>query len=125
MTSRLFVFGLLLGVFAAACAPESRAAEYGAKVAFKKGTAVTFPDFGLTYLGERQVTSKVFPRGFTYHDFQVGNGSDVQKVSWSSGTGDIGPTLFKVGGKQFALELSRSDKLGPLKSNELVVTPAR
>jgi hypothetical protein len=45
-------------------------------------------------------------------------------VSWSSGTGDIGPALFRVGSKQFALELSRSDKLGPLKANELVISRA-
>lgn len=123
MTLR-FLLGLALGVFVAACAPESRAADYGAKVAFKKGLAVTFADFALTYLGERQVKTKEYARGFTYHDFEVKGGTGAQKISWSSGTGDIGPTLFRVGGKQFALELSRSDKLGPLKSNELVVTPA-
>jgi hypothetical protein len=125
MTARLFVFGFALGLFAAACAPASRAADYGVKVAFKKDVPVTFTDFALTYLGERQVKSAVYPRGFTNHDFQVGSGPGSQKIFWSSGTGDIGPTLFKVGGKQFALELSRSDKLGPLKPNELVVTPTR
>jgi hypothetical protein len=125
MTPRLLFLGIVLGLFAAACAPESRAADYGAKVAFKKGTAVMFADFSLTYLGERQVKVKEFPRGFTYHDFEVKSGAGEQKISWSSGTGDIGPTIFRVGGKQFGLELSRSDKLGPLKANEVVVTPAR
>jgi len=125
MTSRLVLLGFVLGLFAAACAPESRAAEYGTKVAFKKNTPVTFAEFALTYLGERHVQSQVYPRGFTVHDFQVGSGPGTQKISWSSGTGDIGPTIFRVGGKQFGLELSRSDKLGPLKANELVVTPAR
>src|SRR5262245_45279540 len=124
MTPRLLFLGLMLGLFSAACAPESRAADYGAKVAFKKGVAVTFADFALTYLGERQVKSKEYSRGFTYHDFEVKNGAVAQKISWSSGTGDIGPTMFRGGGKQFGLELSRSDKLGQLKSNELVVTPA-
>jgi hypothetical protein len=125
MTSRLCLLGFVIAMVAVACGPEGRAADYGAKVAFKKGVAVTFPDFVLTYLGERQVSSKVYPRGFTHHDFQVGSGADAQQISWSSGTGDIGPTMFKVGAKQFALELSRSDKLGPLKPNELVVTPSR
>jgi hypothetical protein len=43
-------------------------------------------------------------------------------ISWSSGTGDIGPTIFHVGNEQFWLELKRSDKLGKLKDDELVVS---
>jgi hypothetical protein len=33
-------------------------------------------------------------------------------------------TPFRMSGKQFALELSRSDKLGPLQQNELVISRA-
>jgi hypothetical protein len=94
------------------------------KVVFKKDTALNFPDFVLTYLGERHVKSPQYSRGFIYHDFHVTSGPEAQKISWSSGTGDIGPAVFKVGAKQFALELRRSDKLGPLKENELVISRA-
>jgi hypothetical protein len=124
MTRHFCTLGLALGVFLAACAPQAEAAEYGAKVGFKKGGAVKFPDFELTYIGERHVASDRFPRGFIFHDFKVAAPPGPQTVSWSSGTGDIGPALFRVGSKQFALELSQSDKLGPLKANELVITRA-
>ena len=42
-------------------------------------------------------------------------------VSWSSGTGDIGPVEFEIGDKRFLLELRHSDELGKLNENELVI----
>lgn len=124
MKSPAFLLAIVLLVSALACAPRSRAADYGTKVAFKKETPVTFPDFVLTYLGERRVASDRFPRGFLFHDFRVASPHGTQTVSWSSGTGDIGPAPFRVGGAHFALELSRSDKLGRLKENEVAVSRA-
>ena len=124
MTRRICTFGLALTVFIASCAPRSEGAEYAAKVGFTRGGAVKFPDFVLTYIGERHVASDRFPRGFTFHDFKVAAPPAPQTVSWSSGTGDIGPAMFRVGAKKFALELRRSDKLGPLKAKELVITRA-
>jgi hypothetical protein len=124
MTQRLLLLGLVLGVCLTACAPESRAADYGVKVSFKKDVPVKFPDFVLTYLGERKVASDRYPRGFTFHDFRIAAGAGTQTVSWNSGTGDIGPALFQAGSKQFGLELSRSDKVGSLKANEVVITRA-
>src|SRR4051812_17487709 len=124
MTPRLLLPAMVIAIFAAACTPDSRAADYATKVSFKKDAPIQFLDFVLTYQGERHVASDRYPRGFDYHDFRVNAGQATQTVSWSSGTGDIGPTLFKVGSKQFALELSRSDKLGPLKPNELVISRA-
>ena len=38
--------------------------------------------------------------------------------------GDIGPAPFAVSGRRFLLELKRSDRLGPLKADELAVTRA-
>ena len=55
------------------------------------------------------------------YDFKAYQGSQVQLVSWSAGTGDIGPTLFELGGSRCALELAMSDKLGPLDKDELVL----
>ena len=122
--SRLLLLGFVFGLFTASCAPTGSAADFGAKVEFKKDAPVSFADFVLTYLGERHVSSDRFPRGFTYHDFRVVAASGTQTVSWSSGTGDIGPAPFRVATKQFTLELSRSDKLGPLKTGELVINRA-
>jgi len=42
-------------------------------------------------------------------------------ISWTTGTGIIDPTDFEFGGKSYHLELRRSEKLGKLKDNELVI----
>lgn len=115
---------LCLAVFFAlpACAgTRGGPVSYGTKVHFAKGSTLTFPDFELAYAGTRKVSGSSYPRPFVYHDFQVTGGGKSKTVSWSSGTGDIGPTVFEFGGKNFRLELSRSDKLGRLAENEVVV----
>jgi hypothetical protein len=73
-------------------------------------------------MGKRHVTPTQFPRGWWVHDFKVRGKGDEQTVSWSAGTGDIGPTRFVVNGTQFQIELSRSDKLGRLRDDEMVVS---
>jgi hypothetical protein len=103
-----------------AIAGEPDAAEYGTKVRFGKDRSVTFPHFTLTYVGDRRVKSRVYPRGFLFHDFRVTNGG-TQTISWSSGTGEIAPTEFKVGRRRFSLELSRSEKNGRPDPDELVI----
>lgn len=103
-------------------AQTSGPAVYATKVSFKKGVTLPFKDFDLTYIGERHEASKVFKPGFNFHDFTATRGTETVKVSWSSGTGDIGPALFTIGGKKFQLELRRSDKLGKLRDDELVVS---
>jgi len=116
----LFVHLLAFAVaFHAEEAPD--AAAYGTKVKFSAGGTLHFPDFDLTYAGKRRVTPPQYPRGWWVHDFKVGAKGDEQTVSWSAGTGDIGPTRFKVNGTAFQIELSRSDKLGALGEDELVV----
>ena len=120
-TRSVLVLTLFSTFLLSACVPRSEAADYGTKAAYKKGVAIQFPDFVLTFVGERQVSTPTYLRGFHYHDFEVTAGNGKQTVSWSAGTGDIGPALFRVGARQYALELSRSDKLGPLKANEVVV----
>jgi hypothetical protein len=94
---------------------------YGTKVKFSKGTPISFPDFDLKYIGTRKVSSSTYPRGFLYHDFEASRGSTTKIVSWSAGTGDIGPAAFQFGGAEFWLELSRSDKLGKIAENEVVI----
>ncbi len=104
---------------------EPVAAAYGTKVPFQEGRPLKFPNFELVYAGKRKVVPPQYPRGWWAHDFQVRNGRTEQKVSWSAGTGDIGPTRFTIAGSAYDLELSRSDKLGKLKDDELVVSPAK
>ncbi len=98
------------------------AADYGAMVRFVQGKTLTFPDCELTFTGTRKVSSKSYPRGFVYYDFNVSSGGKTTDVSWSSGTGDIGPEFFQVNGKKFVLELSHSEALkSRLKNEELVL----
>ncbi|MBK7709282.1 MAG: hypothetical protein IPJ30_26880 [Acidobacteria bacterium] len=110
----------LLGVFSSFCA--GGASSYGAKTKFAKDAVLDFPDFKLTYLGNRKVPSELWPNGFNYHDFRVLSRTGERTVSWSSGTGDIGPVEFEVDGAKFQLELRFSEGLGKLAENELVIT---
>ena len=119
--SRRALFLALLGMFGASACAQSGPSAYGAKVRFSKGTAITFPDFELTYLGERHVASKVYSRGFNFSDFKVSRGGKNVTVSWSSGTGELGPQDFTFEGRSFSLELSHTRKHGWLKDNEVVI----
>lgn len=117
---------MLLGLFSGFCGGSGRTGDssqrfYGEKIKFRQNQPVKFADFNLTYVGERRVSSDNFPRGFLYHDFKLEAGKDVQTISWTSGTGDIGPARFTVGGQNYELELGISDKLGRLADDELVV----
>lgn len=116
---------LLVGVLALVASARLDAAEaaaYGAKVTFAKSRPIAFPDFQLEYRGSRRATSPQFPRGFVVHDFVATRGSERVPVSWSAGTGDIGPAVFVASRKTFWLELAVSDTLGRLKPTQLVIT---
>ncbi len=110
-----FLLWILSGVFV-------HAADLGARVAYRPNTPIPYPGFTLTFVAQRRVSSPQFPRGMVVYDFLVQTAEGRQTVAWSAGTGDIGPTLFRVGDERFALELKVSDKLGLLKDGELVVS---
>jgi hypothetical protein len=100
---------------------SSGTAAYDAKVRFERGHTLRFPDFELTYAGKRHVEPPQYPRGWWVYDFTVRSKTGERTVSWSAGTGDIAPARFTVNGAEFQLELSHSDKLGPLRDDEMVV----
>jgi hypothetical protein len=112
--------GIACALTVSACAPAP--ADYGMKVRFKKDVALAFPEFDLTYLGRRHVDSPKFKPGFNYEDFRISRGKDTITVSWSSGTGSLGPREFEFAGRNFELELRHHDTLGWLKEDEVVVT---
>ena len=126
---RLLVLALFtLGVQSEVSAPmmadvaPADLAAYGAKVRYQQGKPLSFPDLTLEFRGERQVDAGPrYPRGFVYHDFRARQGDEVLDVSWSAGTGDIGPTVFEFAGRTYRLELRQSDKLGRLADDELVL----
>ena len=123
---KFFGFFIFLGLFSGFCGGSGRTGDsaqrfYGDKIKFWQNQPVKFADFNLIYVGERRVVSDKYPRGFLYRDFRIEAGAAQQTISWSAGTGDIAPTAFEIGGKNYELELGMSDKLGKLAEDELVV----
>lgn len=117
------VIVILCGLVLFGCRPAQPKPAYGEKIIYAAGQPLEFPDFAVEFVGQRKESSAKFPPGFTFFDFRVSRDNNVQTVSWSSGTGDIGPALFEVAGQQYRLELTHSDKLGWLEDNELVIQP--
>jgi hypothetical protein len=112
----------LAAVLILALVLSAEAADYGVKTRFQKGAALTFPECELVFTGTRHVTTPNFPRGFLFYDFEVRSGGRSKTVSWSGGTGDIGPVFLEVDGRKFVLELGASmTGKGRLKDNELVL----
>jgi tetratricopeptide (TPR) repeat protein len=113
----------LLLTMMVACNPGStQTPTYGVKVQYAQGQPLNFPDLTLEFVGKRESPgSPEYPRGMVYYDFKAYQGSRAQLVSWTAGTGDIGPALFELAGNRYALELAMSDKLGPLDEDELVL----
>lgn len=57
------------------------------------------------------------------YGYRIRRGSEVTIAKWSTGTGDIGPAEFTVGGRKYWLEVMHSDRYGSLKPDEVVVVP--
>ncbi len=111
----------LLAAVALIATPGGAGAPYGAKVKFEQGHAESFPHFRLEYEGERRAESPQYSRGFVHQDFVASTDAERVPLSWSAGTGDIGPEPFTIAGERFKLELQRSDTLGALGPGELVI----
>jgi hypothetical protein len=122
----IFLFSGLLGFSGlVSCGHAGQNPSYGAPVKYQAGQKIEFPDFTVEYLGEHRKGLPVYPRGFLYYDFKLSRGKTEKMVSWTTGTGIIDPTDFEFGGKHYYLELRRSEKLGILKDNELVIWQGR
>jgi hypothetical protein len=102
-------------------AASEQKASYGTRVKYRTVEKIEFPDFTIGYVGERRESVPVYPRGFLYYDFKISKGKTEKVISWTTGTGVIDPTDFDIDGKHYQLELRRSDKLGKLNDNELVI----
>ncbi|MCB0210260.1 MAG: tetratricopeptide repeat protein [Anaerolineae bacterium] len=114
---------VLLVIMVVACSrAPSEPPVYGAKIRYAEGQPLTFPDVTLEFVGERETPpSSDYPRAMRFYDFKVSQGNQAQLVSWSAGTGDIGPALFELAGNRYLLELAMSDQLGSLAEDELVL----
>ena len=121
--STLILLGLLAFIGPVSCghAASEQNASYGTRVKYRAGKKIEFPDFKVEYVGERRQSTPAYPRGFLYYDFKVSRGKSEKVISWTTGTGIIDPTDFEFDGKRYHLELRRSEKLGKLNDNELVI----
>ena len=121
--TQITITSILLLITLVACNRAStEQPRYGVKTQYTQGQPLNFPDVTLEFLGKRKAPGSAdYPRGMTFYDFRVYHGSQAQLVSWTAGTGDIGPTLFELAGSRYALELAMSDKLGSLDEDELVL----
>lgn len=86
--------------------PTSAASAYNSIVSFSEAW-LPFADFQIRYVGEREVTPQGRRMVFKQFDVMSKDGQ-MQRVEWSTGTGDISPATFSVGEDTFYLELSRT-----------------
>lgn len=128
MFYKIFFISLISFIFSAAisCSHGNISGNYGEITSYKKDQPVLFPDFTLTYTGERKETS-TFPNGkkftFTFYDFKIKSNDEEKTISWTSGTGVIEPLDFEFAGKKFTLELRyRENEKKKLDEDELVIT---
>jgi hypothetical protein len=87
---------------------------------------VQLADFSLEYLGatDQPPLSNGLHLGPVQRFRVVSAAGESKEVSWSSGTGEIAPTFFNLGRKQYSLEMMESDHVhGRLASDEVVVCP--
>jgi hypothetical protein len=117
----LLFSALLVFLGPVSCGHAEQNTSYGTRVEYKAGQKIEFPDFTVEYVGERRKSLPVYPRGFLYYDFKISRGKAEKMISWTTGTGIIDPTDFEFDGKRYHLELRRSEKLGKLNDNELVI----
>jgi hypothetical protein len=111
---------LALSILGVAAAP--RAVPFNKKVTFRIGEVLRFPRFTIEYIG---ITNPGVPQLHLAptHGFRVRRGTETIMVNWSTGTGEIGPAEFKIGGRTYSIELAHSDQYGWLKADEMVVVP--
>ncbi|MEN6440786.1 MAG: hypothetical protein ABFD97_19620 [Syntrophobacter sp.] len=118
---------LVLALLSFLEAGECGTSPYGKPAKYSLNMVISYPDFTIRFIGTRREVSKVYPRGFLYYDFEIiSNKGSKTKVSWSSGTGVLGPVEFSVEGGRYYLELKansleRDPEMSWLKENEMII----
>ena len=121
--SAFFIFFSLL----AGCIPNSPTGqiynqESGCfKTYYAKNKTINLPYFTVEYLGERKENYGMKQNVFLYHDFKIKKAKEEKIISWSSGTGDIGPEYFEFEEKPYTIELQYANTFKKLQNNEIVI----
>ena len=74
ISTLIFLLGDLLafaGPVSCGHAASEQNASYGARLKYRTGEKIEFPDFTTEYVGEGRKSLPVYPRGFLYYDFKV------------------------------------------------------
>jgi hypothetical protein len=104
---------VLLAIFGCSEISSAKAVRvsYGRWQTYSAAEPLVYPDLTVRFTGygPQNIDSGV-PMGQVFQ-FLVSDGTSETTVSWSMGTGDIGPELFEIGSKRFFLEMVRSDHL--------------
>ncbi len=105
-------------------------AEFNKVIPFKKEIPIEFLSFSLVYKGNVRIPldieSQTKSSYIIFEKFEVipSKGSKID-VQWSSGLGEIGPSVFEVDSITYWLELKTSEvvgnKSGVMQDDELVV----
>ena len=106
---------------------ECSSAAYGQPVQYSLNKEIRYPDFSVRFVGTRREVLQVYSKGFLYHDFEIFSNRGTKVIaSWTSGTGELGPIEFTIGGESYFLEL-RANSLEPdprkrwLRENEMII----
>lgn len=120
--SVILLLGAILFCSCSRAGSSDESLMYGRKINYTDGEPKKLPDITIRFLEKRKESSPAFKPGFTFFDFEAAKGAEKTKISWSSGTGDIGPTYFEIGGESYVLELAASEAYdGFLEDGEMVV----
>ncbi|HEY3250071.1 MAG TPA: hypothetical protein VGK25_03030 [Ignavibacteria bacterium] len=111
----LTVFVLSALIFTAGCKKKPvYDTNYSTPVKVYKDKPVKFPDFELTYMGQRE-NPAITPGGTRFtellYDFKIKNEDEEKTVSWANSVGIINPVNFEIGGNKFVIELGYSSKI--------------
>jgi hypothetical protein len=105
---------------------EKVKANYREKVKFSRDTWIEFPDFDLLYLGMGVSTGGGMHVPIKSYYFKIVKGREENIISWTAGTGVIGPIPFEFNNNDYMIEMELMsfgrdgvDKLG---RNELSIS---
>ena len=111
MTMTRLIFTVLISTIIGCSTTGS---PYGRWEHFSRETILKFPDFELYYLGiahNAHIRIIDTMRWTIAHNFEARQGEDRVPLTWSSGLGDIGPTIFEIGGRKYFLEMTMPELL--------------
>jgi hypothetical protein len=103
---------------------ETRDARYGGWERYYSVDVLKYPDFELRFTGSEP--GPFFPASTTHrmgtiYKFRVTRKGAYADIRWSSGTGEIGPVRFEIGGESYMLEMAASAILDGFVSEDNVL----